>query len=144
MLYLLTIICSMKSGYSTMMAKNPECREVMRELMRLVKGEGGSDNYLNSLIEQYMWYDSATPNKNCYKTYSNTTKTEIRKAVCSQDEEWFYLFDNRPVGKRQNLRVMNLEPQFIELPDELQALAERMPDALEVLQLSEKQEDMKE
>ena len=144
MLYLLTIICSMKSGYSTMMAKNPECREVMRELMRLVKGEGGSDNYLNSLIEQYMWYDSATPNKNCYKTYSNTTKTEIRKAVCPQDEEWFYLFDNRPVGKRQNLRVMNLEPQFIELPDELQALAERMPDALEVLQLSEKQEDMKE
>lgn len=140
MLYLLTIICSMKSGYSTSMAKNEDCRMVMRELIRLVM-RGGSDNYLNSLIDQYMWYDSNEKNRNYYKTYSNMAKTEIKKAIGTLDAEWFYVFDNRPVAKRQNLRVMNLEPQFIELTDKLAELAARMPDAVDVLQITESQKD---
>lgn len=140
MLYLLTLVCSMKSGYTTSMAKNEDCRVVMRELIRLVKGSG-SDNYLNSLIEQYMWYDSNDKKSNYYKTYSNIAKTEIRKAVDTLDEVWYYVFDNRAVAKRQNLRVMNLEPQFIELPDELADLANRMPDALDVLQSAGNQAD---
>ena len=112
----------------------------MRELIRLVM-RGGSDNYLNSLIDQYMWYDSNEKNRNYYKTYSNMAKTEIKKAIGTLDDEWFYVFDNRPVAKRQNLRVMNLEPQFIELTDKLAELAARMPDAADVLQTTEIQED---
>ena len=68
-------------------------------------------------------------------------KTEIRKAVGTLDDEWFYMFDNRSVAKRQNLRVMNLEPQFIELTDELAELSVRMPDAVDVLQMTENQKD---
>ena len=112
----------------------------MRELIRLVKGQG-SDNYFNSLIKQFMWYDRYDPDNNYYKTYSNTAKIEIKKAVGTKDDVEHFLFENRRVGKRKNLRTINMDSQFIDLPAELQELAEKMPDALDVLQMHDNQTD---
>ena len=89
-----------------------------------------------------MHYESDSPdkiNKDYYKQYSNQTKRAVKDAIGNVDETTYFLFDNRTIANRQNLRRMNLDPQFIQLPQELMDLASKMPDALDVLKVSDNQ-----
>ena len=139
-LYLLTIICSYKSGYTTKMAKSDDCKPILRELIQLVLNEPiqNADYFIN----EFMHYESDSPdkiNKDYYKQYSNQTKRAVKDAIGNVDETTYFLFDNRTIANRQNLRRMNLDPQFIQLPQELMDLASKMPDALDVLKISDNQ-----
>lgn len=138
-LYILTIICSYKSGYTTKMAKSNTCRPFLKELVRLTYGKP-IDN-IDDYIDGYLHL--AGKNENYYKQYSNKTKTEICKAIGTNDEVIYYLFDQEMVN-RQFLRQMILPPEYIELPQELKDLAFRMPDALKVLNVADGQADMAE
>lgn len=134
-LFLLTIICSFKSGYSTIMATSSECIPLLRQLVNLVLGQQYSDKYLDGYIEQFM------TNSPYYSQYSNITKGAVAKAVDHQDDPIHYLFSNVQVGGRKNLRRMCLDPQNIVIPDELADLALHMPDAGRVIQLPDYQQD---
>jgi hypothetical protein len=141
-LYLLTIICSYKSGYTTKMAKSDACKPFLRELVLLVFDE--SIQYADYFIDKFMYFESDSQNKinkDDYKQYSNQTKQAIKAAIGHSDESTFYLFYNRKIANRQNLRCMNLDPQYIDIPKELMNLAAKMPDALDILKLSNNQSD---
>lgn len=141
-LLLLTIICSMKSGYTTMMAINSECRPVLRELARLVNGKNIRD--LDRYVEETMGYemnDAKKLNEDYYKQYSNKAKTVIKAAVGVRDEAICFLFENARTKGRKIVRKMVLDSQYIDLPQELMDLAHRMPDALDILQITDNQKD---
>ena len=138
-LFLLTIICSYKSGYSTEMAKDNDCIPLIGQLVNYVFGEQFSDKYLNIYIEEYM--SSGMENSKYYRPYSKLAKEAVSKSLGMKDDPICFLFDNELIVGRKKLRRMNLATQNIELPQELADLAIRMPDALDVLKLSDNQHD---
>ena len=79
-------------------------------------------------------------NEDYYKQYSNMTKNVIKKAVGVRDDAYYFLFENVKTSGRKLLRRINLDPQNIEIPQELMDLAVRMPDAIDVMQRTEYQE----
>ena len=138
-LFLLTIICSYKSGYSTEMAKDNDCIPLIGQLVNYVFGEQFSEKYLNIYIEEYM--SSGMENSKYYRPYSKLAKDAVSKSLGMKDDPICFLFDNDMIVGRKKLRRMNIEPQNIELPQELVDLAIKTPDALDVLKLSENQPD---
>lgn len=136
-LFLLTIICSYKSGYSTEMAKDYDCIPLIGQLVNYVFGEQFSENYLNIYIEEYM--SSGMDNSKYYRPYSKLAKDAVSKALGMKDDPVCFLFDNYTIVGRKNLRLMNIAPQNIELPRELVDLAAKMPDASNLLKLPENQ-----
>ena len=129
-LLLLTIICSFKSGYSTIMTLDKTCCSVMVELVKLVLGYRSEAKAID-----YVWkyMDSSRNGTNFYKQYSNDAKKAIDRAISEYDDAIHYLFDNNEkIGKRP-LRSMNLDAKNIELPPELLRLAQQMPDGKEIL-----------
>ena len=140
-LYLLTLICSYKSGYTTMMAKSESCKPVLKELVRLVCGNHVQN--LDYYVEAFMSYEkdeADKKNEDYYKQYSNKAKTTLKKSVEVNDDAIWFLFDSKRTGKKI-IRRSNLDFQNIELPPELMELAISMPDAMDVIQDTEKQED---
>lgn len=134
-LYLLTVICSYKSGYTTMMAADKDCRPILRELVQLVNGSRISN--LDDYVEGMMGYEreeEKKKNEDYYKQYSNMAKNVIKKSVGVRDDAYYFLFENVRTTGRKILRRINLAPQDIEVPQELMDLAVRMPDALDVMQ----------
>ena len=134
-LFLLTIICSYKSGYTTMMAKSDACRPMLKELVRLVRGNQISD--LDKYVDGFMGYEKdedMKKNEDYYKQYSNMAKTAVKNAVGVRDNAIYFLFDNYRVAGRKFIRRTVLDPQDIEIPQELMDIANRMPDAYDVLQ----------
>ena len=143
-LFLLTIICSYKNGYTTAMAKDETCRPVLRELVRLVYGNQITN--VDKYVEEYMSHEqdeAEKKNEDYYKQYSNKAKTAIKQAVGLRDDVIYFLFDNYRVSGRKIIRRTILDPQDLLLPPELMDLADRMPDALDVLKLTESQQDTK-
>ena len=140
-LYLLTIICSFKSGYTTLMAVDPTCRPLLKTLVQLVMGN--HINHLDDYVEGMMGYEKDVEkkrNEDYYKQYSNLTKNAIKKAVDVRDDAIYFLFDNIKTTGRKNLRRINLDTQYIDLPQELMNLAARMPNAEDIIQQSVNQE----
>ena len=136
-LFLLTIICSYKSGYTTMMAADKNCRPVLKELVQLI--HGSRIRNLDFYVEGMMGYEKEEEkkkNEDYYKQYSNMLKNVIKKVVGVRDDAYYFLFENVRTSGRKNLRRLNLDPQNIDIPQELMDLAIRMPDALEVMQPS--------
>lgn len=133
-LFLLTIICSYKSGYSTEMSKDNDCIPLIGQLVNYVFGEHFSEKYLNAYIEEYM--SSGTENSKYYRPYSKLAKDAVSKSLGMKDDPVYFLFDNDMIVGRKKLRRMNIAPQNIELPQELMDLAVKMPDVLDVLKLS--------
>ena len=134
-LFLLTIICSYKSGYSTVMAADKDCRPILKELVQLVNGNRISD--LDDYVEGMMGYEKEVEkkkNEDYYKQYSNMAKKVIKNAIGVRDDAYYFLFDNVRISGRKNLRRINLDTQSIEIPQELMDLATRMPNALDVVQ----------
>ena len=139
-LFLLTIICSYKSGYTTAMAKDKACRPLLKELVRLALNEPMTN--LDQFVEGYMSYEkeeAEKKNEDYYKQYSNKAKTAIKEAVGHRDDPFIFLFENHRVAGRKIIRRTTLDPQDIEIPQELMDLAIRMPDAVDVLQISDNQ-----
>ena len=139
-LFLLTIICSYKSGYTTMMAKSDTCRPVLKDLARLVKGRQIPD--LDDYVDGFMGYEkdeTKRKNEDYYKQYSNLAKTAVKQAVGIRDDVIYFLFDNYRILGRKFVRRTNLDPQDIVIPQELKDLADRMPDAMKVLNLPDNQ-----
>ena len=133
-LYLLTVICSYKSGYTTKMAKNEACRPVLKELVQLVNSQSVDDP--NKFIDEFMYYTTDKEkqrNEDYYKQYSKIAIKTIKESIENKDDFCDFLFYNISVTGRQKLRRIRLDPQFIEMPLELKELADRMPDAHEVL-----------
>ena len=136
-LFLLTIICSYKSGYTTLMAADKNCRPVLKELVQLVHGSRISN--LDLYVEGMMGYEREVEkkkNEDYYKQYSNKTKLAIKTAVGVRDDFNYFLFKNIRTTGRKILRHINLDPQDIDIPEELMDLAVRMPDAMDVMQHS--------
>ena len=129
-LLLLTIICSFKSGYSTVMALDKTCRSVMAELVRLVLGYRSEAKAID-----YVWkyMDSSRNGTNFYKQYSNDAKKSIDRAISEYDDAIHLLFDNNETIGKRPLSSMNLDAKDIELPPELLRLAQQMPDGKEIL-----------
>jgi hypothetical protein len=119
------------------MAKNNECIPLIGQLVNYVFGEQFSDKYLNIYIEEYM--SSGMENSKYYRPYSKLAKDAVCKSLGMKDDPIYFLFDNDVIVGRKKLRRMNIEPQNIELPQELVDLAIKMPDALSVLKLSDNQ-----
>lgn len=134
-LFLLTIICSYKSGYSTMMAADKDCRPILRELVQLVNGSriSNPDDYIEGMM-CFERDEEKKKNEDYYKQYSNMTKNVIKKAIGVRDDAYYFLFENVRTTGRKILRHINLDSQNIEIPQELMDLAVRMPDALDVVQ----------
>lgn len=134
-LFLLTIICSYKNGYTTMMTADKDCRPILKELAHLVNGNRISN--LDDYVEGLMGYEKdeeKKKNEDYYKQYSNMTKNVIKKAVGARDDAYYYLFKNDRISGRKILRRIILDTQNIDIPHELMHLAVRMPDALDVVQ----------
>ena len=141
-LYLLAVICSYKSGYTTKMAKSEACRPVLKELVQLINSQFVDDP--NKFIDEYMYYTTDKEkqrNEDYYKQYSKIATRTIKESIEEKDDFCDFLFYNISVTGRQNLRRIRLDPQFIEMPPELKELADRMPDAYEVLKSFDSQED---
>ncbi len=139
-LFLLTIICSYKSGYTTMMTKSDACRPVLKELARLVRGSQITN--LDDYVDDFMGYEkdeAMKRNEDYYKQYSNSAKTAVKQAVGLRDDVIHFLFDNNRIAGRKFIRRTILDPQDIVIPRELMDLADRMPDAMAVLQSIDKQ-----
>jgi hypothetical protein len=139
-LFLLTIICSYKSGYTTMMAKSDACRPILKELVQMVLGRKVTD--LDRYIDGFFGYEQDPVMKKTedyYKQYSNTAKTDVKKAIGLRDNPMKFLFDSHRVAGRKFVRRTVLDPQDITIPQELMELANRMPDAMGVLQGVDKQ-----
>lgn len=133
-LYLLAIICSYKSGYTTKMAKDPACRIILKQLVQLVLDKKNIN--LDDYIDGYMYYEhdkEKKKNEDYYKQYSNIAKQTIKKEVDNSDEVIYYLFENTPTSGKQNLRHTILDTDSIKLPEELMELARKMPDAIDIL-----------
>lgn len=140
-LILLTIICSYKSGYCTMMATDKNCRPLLKTLAQWVNGDSIHD--LDDYVEGMMGFEkeeSKKKNEDYYKQYSNMAKNAIKAAVGVSDNASFFLFENVRTTGRKILRRTILDPQYIVIPQELMDLAIKMPDALDVMQQSEYQE----
>ena len=134
-LFLLTLICSFKSGYTTMMAKSDACRPYLRELVRLIIGRQVSD--LDDYVEGFMGYEkdeTEKKNEDYYKQYSNMAKVAVKNAVGLRDNVICFLFNNYRMAGRKVIRRTILDPQDILLPQELMDLADRMPDAMNIIQ----------
>ena len=129
-LLLLTIICSFKSGYNTLMTLDKTCRSVMTDLVKLVFGYRSEDKAID-----YVWkyMDSPQDGTNFYKQYSNMAIKTIDKAIGEYDNADHFLFDNNETIGKRPLRSMNLDVNDIELPPELQRLAQQMPDGRNLL-----------
>lgn len=138
MIYLLAIICYYKSGYSTEMAKSEACLPIITQLYKMVI-PGSKDSEARLFIDNFL--NTATPN-NYYKQYSGRATKAIKDAVGVNDNPDCYLFENVTLKNRKVLRRMLIDVKDIELPSELIKLAQVMPDALNVLNLSDKQEIM--
>ena len=139
-LFLLTIICSYKSGYTTMMAKSDACRPVLKELVRLVRGSQITN--LDDYVEGFMGYEkdeAIKKNEDYYKQYSNLAKVAVKKSVGLRDDVIYFLFDNYRIAGRKFVRRIVLDPQYIDIPQELMNLANRMPDAIDILKGTDKQ-----
>ena len=136
-LLLLTIICSYKSGYTTMMAADNDCRPLLKSLAQLVNGNriGNLDDYVEGMMG-YEKEEEKKKNEDYYKQYSNMAKNVIKKAVGVHDDALYFLFENIRTTGRKILRRTILDPQHIEIPQELMDLASRMPDASEIMQRS--------
>ena len=134
-LLLLTIICSYKSGYTTMMAADENCRPLLKALAQMVNGN--RINNLDEYVEGMMGYEKEEEkkkNEDYYKQYSNMAKNVIKTAVGIHDDPFYFLFENVRTTGKKILRRINLDTQHIEIPQELMDLAVRMPDANDVLQ----------
>ena len=138
MIYLLAIICSYKSGYTSVMAKNTDCRPIIVDLYKRVI-PNAKDSEAKFFIENFLYSD----NKNrYYKQYSYRAANAISEAIGVNDEPMCYLFDNEVLKNRKVVRRMRIDAQNIDLPSELFELAQMMPDAMDVLELPDKQEVM--
>ena len=138
---LLTIICSYKSGYCTVMAKDKQCKPLLMELARLTNNQVTNLAYY---VEAFMGYEKEEvdkKNEDYYKQYSNIAKKTMKEAIGHRDDAIFFLFDNDRVDGRKYVRRTVLDPQDIELPPELMDLAIRMPDAMNVIQGVDSQND---
>ena len=135
MLYLLAIICSYKSGYSTYMAKSDACLPIIAQLYKMVV-PGSKDSEVKFFIENFLYTDAGN---NYYKQYSYRATQAIKKAVGTIDDPICYLFDNVVLENRKVLRRMLIDVQDIELPAELSSLAQSMPDAMDILNQSDSQ-----
>lgn len=138
MIYLLAIICSYKSGYTTEMAKSDACLPIISQLYKMVV-PGRKDSEFRLFVENFLNPDAGN---NYYKHYSYLVGQAIRNAVGTNDNPDYYLFDKVVLKNRKILRRMLIDAEDIELPSELIKLAQVMPDALNVLNLSDKQEIM--
>ena len=129
-LMLLTIICSFKSGYNTVMALDTTCRSVMAELVRLVFRRVSERAAL-----EYVWKYMSSPKSgsDSYKTYSNFAKQSIVDAIGEYDVAIHFLFDNNETIGKRPLRSMNINVNDIVLPKELMLLAQQMPDGKDIL-----------
>ena len=129
-LLLLTIICSYKSGYTTLMTLDPSCRKVMAELVKLVLGRMTEHAAID-----YVWKYMTNPiqGTDSYKTYSNFAKQSIVAAIGEYDDAIHFLFDNNETVGKHPLRSMNIAVNDIELPQELIRLAHQMPDGKSIL-----------
>ena len=138
MIYLLAIICSYKSGYTSDMAKSADCQPVIADLYKRVI-PNAKDSEARYFIENFLDPDSRN---NYYKQYSYRATQAITKAVGINDEPTYYQFDSKVLKNRKVVRRMLIDAHHIELPSELMELAQVMPDAMGVLYQSEKQEVM--
>ena len=129
-LMLLTIICSFKSGYNTVMALDATCRSVMAELVKLVFRRVSEGAAL-----EYVWKYMTSPKTgtDSYKTYSNFAKQSIVDAIGEYDDAIHFLFDNNETIGKRPLRSMNIDVNDIVLPKELILLTQQMPDGKEIL-----------
>lgn len=129
-LMLLTIICSFKSGYNTVMALDATCRSVMAELVKLVFRRVSEGAAL-----EYVWKYMTSPKTgtDSYKTYSNFAKQSIVDAIGEYDDAIHFLFDNNETIGKRPLRSMNINVNDIVLPKELMLLAQQMPDGKDIL-----------
>ena len=139
LIVLLTIICSYKNGYSTMMAKSERCKPVLAELIRLVFGDMSDKD-----VEKYIKYYLCGDDTNDYKQYSNLAKISMKKTVGNEDDVFYFLFDNNKKYGNRLFRTMNLGVADIELPEELARLAEIMPNGWELTQGIENQDIISE
>ena len=135
MIYLLAIICSYKSGYSTEMVKSDACRAIIAQLYKMVV-PNSPDSEARLFIENFL--DTDTKN-NYYKTYSYRATQAIAKALGIKDDPLHYLFDIKMLKNRKKLRCMLLDANDIVLPQELVDMAQKMPDAQNVIYPSEDQ-----
>jgi TPR repeat protein len=129
MIYLLAIICSYKSGYTTEMAKSDTCRSVIAQLYRMLVPDS-KDNEVRWFIENFL---ETNAKNNYYKTYSYRATKAIENAIGMKDDPSYYLFDNVSLKNRKILRRMLIDVNDIELPQELSRLAQSMPDATDVI-----------
>jgi hypothetical protein len=94
------------------------------------------DSEAKFFIENFLYSD----NKNrYYKQYSYRAANAISEAIGVNDEPMCYLFDNEVLKNRKVVRRMRIDAQNIDLPSELFELAQMMPDAMDVLELPDKQ-----
>lgn len=128
-LLLLTIVCSYKSGYNTVMTLDKQCRAVMAKLVMLVLGL--KPQAAVGYIDKFM--ANSKSGTDSYKTYSNYAKIAVKSAVEYMDDANHFLFDNNKTIGQRSLRTMNIHPSDIELPPELSQLADEMPDAEPIL-----------
>ena len=138
MIYLLAIICSYKSGYTSEMAKSADCHPIIADLYKKVI-PNAKDSEVRYFIETFLVTDNRN---NYYKQYSYRATHAITEAVGINDEPMYYQFDSKVLKNRKNVRRMHIDPDNIELPAELIKLAQVMPDAMDVLNLPDKQEVM--
>jgi hypothetical protein len=138
MIYLLAIICSYKSGYTSDMAKNADCQAVIVDLYKLVIPDA-RDSEAKYFIENFLYTDT---NNNYYKQYSRRISIAIEKAVGVNDDTDCFMFNNEVSKNRKVLRHMCIDAADIEIPSELMKLAQIMPDAMDVLNLSDNQRVM--
>ena len=139
-LLVLTIICSYKSGYTTLMAKSDACRPMLKELVHLVLGRLVTD--LDRYVEGFFGYEhdpAMKKTEDYYKQYSNRLKIDLGNAIGLRDKPINFLFNRNRVSGRKFVRRTVLDPQDITIPQELMDLAGRMPDAMDILQVADKQ-----
>ena len=100
-------------------------------------------NYnLDDYVEGFMGYEkdeAIKKNEDYYKQYSNLAKVAVKKSVGLRDDVIYFLFDNYRIAGRKFVRRIVLDPQYIDIPQELMNLANRMPDAIDILKGTDKQ-----
>lgn len=96
---------------------------------------GNLDEYVEGMMG-YEKEEEKKKNEDYYKQYSNMAKSVIKKVVGVRDDAYFFLFDNVRTAGKKNLRRINLDPQYIEIPQELMDLAVKMPDASDVIHIN--------
>lgn len=140
LLLLLTIICSFKNGYTTMMASEAYAyvfMPVLTDLIHLATGKVTKG-------EVALFVENILNNSRNYRSYSYQTMNAIKQSVGNQDEALYFFFENHRTADKQYLRQMMMNVNDIELPQELMDLAYRMPDAKNMLYHAENQENIME